>query len=128
MANRLLIGMMDGQMRLRIARPPYDVLNPYLTNEQLVIDSTWRDNFALWEYGYERMSTVVEAPIVGGTGYWHEITFSRALSYTPTAFAWEGYSTGTITPRETYVFGDRIRVLIRAKLGAQAKCLLILCH
>ncbi|MFG1462248.1 hypothetical protein V5F77_05040 [Xanthobacter sp. DSM 24535] len=43
MANRLLLGEYYGRKRLRFSKPGFDVLDPALTDDQLVFDSAWSE-------------------------------------------------------------------------------------
>lgn len=51
MTPRSILGMFDGQYRLRVSRPGYDVTDVNLTEEQLAFDSAWLESANLFMSG-----------------------------------------------------------------------------
>jgi hypothetical protein len=57
MTNRVFMGVFQGDMRLRISKPGFDVMNAGLTAEQLAFDSAWGRLGKVWMKGAVTLSS-----------------------------------------------------------------------
>lgn len=119
MTNRLLFEDMAGEQRLRFSRPGYDVLDPNLTNEQLVFDSAWHDTLKLYRASWGTQSGLTFKKVTlssGGTSTTFsvmELLFGETLPFVPIALGWshrDGANVRKFTP--VIAYNDRIQIVI----------------
>lgn len=88
MVDRLIIGNFDGQSRIRLSRPTFDVKDTSLTNEQLVFDSSWNNTMAVHHYANAISVPAQRMTLPGGTTWVYEYILPEPLDYVPTVIGW----------------------------------------
>lgn len=80
MTQRVILGQFSSQMRLRVSRPGYDVLDPNLTKRQLAFDSTTESNMRVITSG----EIILAANMTEAAIY----TFPNSIAPAPLVLAW----------------------------------------
>lgn len=88
---RVILGDFDGEARLRVARPGFDVTDPDLGNEQLAFDSGWPEILSVLDASWLLSgSSTTESWSADGTTYtrrYRTVTFD-ALPWEPICIGW----------------------------------------
>lgn len=88
---RVLLGAFEGEARLRVARPGFDVTDPALGNEQLAFDSSWPEILSVLAASWQLTgATSVETWTANGVTYtrlYRTVSFA-ALPWEPICIGW----------------------------------------
>lgn len=104
MANRVIMGSFNGDYRLRISAPGYDVLNTGLVSPQLRFSTDWGRLGNIWMQG----------TITMGANTTQDLMFGRTFTLPPssivygTNYAVDDY--GAYVNGYAYTYTDRLRI------------------
>lgn len=88
---RVLLGAFEGEARLRVARPGFDVTDPALGNEQLAFDSSWPEILSVLAASWQLTgATSVETWTANGVTYtrlYRTVSFAT-LPWEPICIGW----------------------------------------
>lgn len=102
---RVLLGAFEGEARLRVARPGFDVTDPALGNEQLAFDSSWPEILSVlaasWQVTGTTSAETFSADGVIYTRSYRTVSFAT-LPWEPICIGWSrSTATGFVEYRQT---------------------------